>query len=74
MLEISRDYFAPEFAQFRRTAKTIDEYIAEYDLRQRQAGSKMDVGAGIPEHPVSILRVQNAGLFRQEKSLVLSNS
>ena len=33
----------------------------------------MEMGAGSPEQFVSILRVRNAGLSRQEKSLVLAS-
>ena len=52
MLEIMRNHFAPENAdwiykeearavQFRRTDQTIDEYFAEYDPLRRRAESEM---------------------------------
>ena len=60
MLEILRNYFAPEvagltyqdlvrFTYFRRTGQSIGEYIAEYDSLRRKAESKVDMGAGFSE-------------------------
>ena len=60
IMEILRSYLAPEaadaihqqvvrFAHYRRSDLSIDEYTAEFDLLQRKAESKMEMGAGIPE-------------------------
>ena len=51
------DYSAPETAdsmyqdvvrlpQSRRMGRTFHEYVAEFDLQPRKAGSEMQVGAG----------------------------
>ena len=59
ILNISRDHFAPEaadairrqvmrFTRFCRADQSIAEYIAEYDLRRRQAGSEMEMGGWFP--------------------------
>ena len=80
ILEIPRNYFAPEAAdairqqvvrymRSKRTDQAIDEYIAEYDLLCRKAESKVEMGAGIPEEFVSILRMDNAALSHRQKSL-----
>ena len=85
VLEISRNYFAPgdagsinkgvaRFIKFRRTGETVGRYIAEYGLLQRKAGSKIDMGAGFPGQFVTILCMQNAGHYRQEKSLARASS
>ena len=80
ILEILRSHFAPEaadaihqqvmrFMHYRRAGQWIDEYVLEFDPLRRKAESKIEMGAGFPEHFISILRVNNAGLPRQEKPL-----
>ena len=80
ILEISRNYFAPEaadairqqvvrYVRLRRTDQPIDGYIAEYDLLCRTAESEMEMGAGFLEQSVSMLRMGNAALSHHQKSL-----
>ena len=85
ILEIFRGYFDPEaagatpqqemrFTQRRRAKQSTDEFIAEFDLVQRKAESKMETGAGFPEQFISTLSMDNAGLPRKEKSLVMASN
>ena len=62
-----------KFLYHRRPDQSIREYIVEFDLLRRAAESKMRMGAGLPEQFVSISCANNAGLIRQEKSLVLAS-
>ena len=84
ILDILRSYLAPgpadairhqvtRFTNCRRSAQSVGEYIAEYDLLRRKAESKMEVGAGSPGQLSSILCVNNAGLSRHEQSLVMAS-
>ena len=85
MMEILRNYFAPaaagpinqevvRFTQYRQTDHTIGKYIAELDMLRPNADSEIGGAVGFPEHVISSLRLQNAGLSRQEKSLALASS
>ena len=60
--------------QYRRAEQFINEFIVESDLLRRKAESKMDMGSGYPEQFASKLRMNNAGLYRQEESLVMASS
>ena len=60
--------------QFRRKDRATAKNIAEYNLIRRKAKSEMVTCSGFPEQCVSVLRMQNAGLSRQEKSLASGSS
>ena len=62
------------FAQCRRADQSIDEFIAEFDLLRRKQESKVGRGKRFPERFAPIFRTPNAGLPRQEKSLVMASS
>ena len=64
MLDILSNYFVAEaagsiyrgvvrFTQYRRTAQTIDGYIAKFYSQRRKAESKMEMGARFPEQFIS---------------------
>ena len=85
ILGIRRSYVALEaadatrehemrFAHHRRADQSTDEYLPEFDLLRQGVKSKMDTGAGFPELCISIVRANNAGLPRPEKSLVTAIS
>ena len=68
MLEISRNYVAPEAAdpiyqevtsstQTRQSDQTVDEYIAEQDPMLRETGSGIETGTGFPEQSVRARRM-----------------
>ena len=46
----------------------------EFDPLRRKAESEMQMGAGFPNAPASVLRMQNAALLRQEKSPALAGT
>ena len=56
-------------ARRRRAEQSADKFIAEFDLLLREGGSKLEMGAGSPERIAPILRMRNAGVPRQDKSL-----
>ena len=60
--------------QNRCAEQSIDESVAEFDLLQRRAESKMETGEGFPEQSAPKLRMNNALLPRQEKSLVMASN
>ena len=85
VLEILRNYPAAEGAdsiyqevvclsQYRRPGRKIDENIAERDPLRRRPESQIEVVAGFPGQFAPISRMQNAGLSRRERSLVLASS
>ena len=43
-------------------------------MLRREAEPEMEIGAGVPDQSVSILRMQNSGLPRQEESLASGSS
>ena len=57
------------FVNARRSGQSIDEHTVEYGLPRTWVESKKEIGTGFPEQFVSILGMNNAGLYRQEKSL-----
>ena len=76
------DYFAPAALgathqvvarppQYKRTAQTMGEYLAKFDLLRRKAEARM-AGGAFPQASVSIWHMQNASLPPDEKSLVLA--
>ena len=84
ILNILRTYCAPEaadairrqvvrFTNCLRTDQSVDEYIAECYLFRRKAEPEMVMAAGSPWRFASILRMNNAGLPRREKSLVIAS-
>ena len=84
ILNISRNYFAPEaadaihqevmrFTRYRRTDQAVADYFVEYDLLCRKAGSMMGLGAGFPDQCASILGMSNAGLSRRVQPLVMAS-
>ena len=55
-----RDFCAPgavdsvrrevaRFSQFKRTGRTMDEYMAQFDVLPRKEGSEMQMGGASPE-------------------------
>ena len=81
--EILRSYFAPEaadaiyqramrFTQFCRADQSIDGFSAGFDFLRLGAESKMKMGAGCPAQFARVLRMCNAALLRQEKSLKMA--
>ena len=62
------------FAIYRRAEQSICEYIAEFDHLRRMADSKLGASADSPKQFVSTLRMRNAGLPRQENSLLMASS
>ena len=85
ILAILRAYFAPEAVesgnqevvrspQLKRTAQTVDVYLAEFDLLLRQAGSKMRKGGDRPESSESVLCIRNASLSGKGDSLVSASA
>ena len=84
ILDILRNYFAPDaadaihqkvvrFTHFRRAEQSIDTCTAEFDLLRRTAASKLNMGPGFAEQFIPILRMKNAGLPRQAKSLLMAS-
>ena len=57
----------------RRSGQCADDHMAEYDLLRKKAESEMEMGARFPEQRAPILRMNHAGLFRQEQSLVTAS-
>ena len=81
--EILQGLFAPKafdairqqvmrFLRIRRADHSVGEFFAEFDLIRREAGPKVGMGAGYPDQIASILRMDNAALSRQEKSLLMA--
>ena len=73
ILDISRSYSALEaadashqrvmrFMNYRRPGQSSHEYIVEFDLLRRKAGSTLAMGGGIPGQVVSILRMSKKGI------------
>ena len=84
ILEISRGRLAPnsigsisqdvvKFMYFKRTAQTIDTCIMEFERLRQKAEARMLMGFGLPDEFASILRMQNAGLSKNEKTMVLAS-
>ena len=59
---------------FKRAAPTTGDYLVKFDLLRRKAESRMQMGGAFPGDHVSVLRLQNAPLFRAEKSPVASSA
>ena len=45
-------------------------YLMEFDVLRRKAGTRMVTGSGFPDEFVSVLRMQNAALPKNGKTLV----
>ena len=84
LMEISRGRFAPdandsifrdvvEFMYFKCLEQKMDAYLMEFDMLRGKAESRMQTGAGFPDEFVSVFCTQNAGLIRNEKTMVLAS-
>ena len=62
-----------KFMYFKRTDQTMDTYIMEFEMLRQKAESRMVMGAGSPDEFASVLRMQNAALNKNEKTLVLAS-
>ena len=51
------------FSQFKRTDRTMNEYLALFDLLHRKAESKMEMGGPFPGTFVSVLHMQSSLLL-----------
>ena len=76
---ISRERFAPDaidsisqdmekFLYFTRTEQTMDTYIMEFEMLRGKAESRLLLGPGFLNAFVSVLRMQNAALSKNEKN------
>ena len=76
---ISRERFAPDaidsisqdmekFLYFTRTEQTMDTYIMEFEMLRGKAESRLLLGSGFLNAFVSVLRMQNAALSKNEKN------
>ena len=81
---ISRERFAPgaidsisqdmeKFLYFTRTEQTMDTYIMEFEMLRGKAESRLLLGSGFLNAFVSVLRMQNAALSKNEKTMALAS-
>ena len=59
-----------KLSQYKRTRQTMGRYPLEFDVLRRKAEARVGVGGAPPDRFASILRMQNAGLSRNGKSLL----
>ena len=80
-----RGYFEPHvfdsvyqrvarFLQLKRTAHSIGDYLARFDLLRRKAEPRMQIGGSSPETSVSILSTRNASPPGGEKLPILASA
>ena len=80
ILRILREYFAPDAIDsisqeivksmfFERTEQTMDTYIMEFGMLRGEAGSRLLLGPGFPDAFVAALRMRNAALSENEKTM-----
>ena len=85
ILGILRNFFAPEaagakrqqvmrFSQIRPAGQPIGEFFVECDLLRRRAESILEMGAGFPEHCISVLRRYHAVRPGRGTTLVMASS
>ena len=79
ILSTLRTYVAPEAAgatlqraisviNYPSSDPSVDGYFAEFDFLRGNSGPEMEMRAGVPEQLASVLRVNIAGFYRNEKS------
>ena len=82
--KISRERFAPDaihsifqdvvkFMYFKRLGQKMDTFLMEFFSLRQKAESRMLMGAGFSGECVPVVCVQNAGLARNERTMVLAS-
>ena len=61
------------FMHFERTDQNMDTYIMEFAMLRDEAESRTVMASGFPGASVSVLRMQNAALTENEKTMVLAS-
>ena len=62
-----------EFSPKKRADQTMERYLPEFDGLRRKEEARVIMGGAFPDASVSILRMQNAALSRNGKSLSLAS-
>ena len=57
----------------KRAVRTTDVYLLEFYMMRLMAEARMIMGCGFPGEFVSVLRMQNAALAKNERTLVLAS-